>query len=108
MGFRQRLLVMGLVVAMGLLAYIVASYYSRDLVEFVVIEALIQKSPPGVNPAALREDLRHLLEAAPGRDAKLQKLLSLSQSLEKVQKLSPEQLSRLLEKDAGAAPRDRR
>jgi hypothetical protein len=76
--------------------YGAASYYSPSLVLHVVEQTLIQKAPEGVNPVWTRERLHTLLAAAPDQSARMAKLMHISERLEKVQTLTPEELDSLL------------
>ena len=81
-------------------AYGAASYYSTDLIAYVVEQALIQKLPAGADPAEFHRKLRSLLAASPDRQVKLAKLLQMSQYMEKVQRLSQAELEALFAGDA--------
>ena len=87
------------VIALGILAlgfYGTARYYSPALVLHVVEQSLTQKAPVGTDPILLRERLHALLSAAPDQKAKMEKLLGISGYLEKVQRLTPEELDELM------------
>ena len=73
-----------------------ANYYSPSLVLYVVEQTLVQKAPAGTDPALTRERLHTLLAAAPDQNAKMTRLLRISEQLEKVQHLTPGELDRLL------------
>ncbi len=96
MSFRRRAAIVGLLVAVAAGIYIPARFYSHSLVIYVVEQSLIQKAPPGTDPAAIHERLHALLAAIPGRDAKLARVLAISQFVEKVQTLTPQDLEQLL------------
>jgi hypothetical protein len=93
--FGQRILVLCLAATLFLTAYAIAKYYSPSLVAHVVKQALIEKAPAGMSPALVRERFEKLMAADPSND-KLEKMLALSNYLEKVQKLTPAELERLL------------
>jgi len=96
------------VLALGILAlasYGVARYYSPALVLHVVEQSLVQKAPLETDPILLQKRLYSLLSAAPNQKVKMEKLLQISAYLEKVQRLTPEDLDQLLETEkAGTAP----
>lgn len=87
-------------IALLILAFIVygtAKFYSPSLVFFVVEQTLIEKAPPGTDPAQLRERLRILISTAPNQNARMERLFRISAYLEKVQLLTPEQLNEVME-----------
>ncbi len=89
-----------IVIALGLLAlasYGAAKYYSPALVLHVVEQSLVQKAPPGTDPILLQKQLHSLLTTAPDQQSKMEKLLHISAYLEKVQRLTPEELDALME-----------
>jgi len=92
---RQRLTIMGFLVLAFFCAYGVARRYSFELVAYVVEEALMQKAPEGIPQDQVRSRFERYLEAGPA-DQKMNKLLALSNYLEKVQKLTAAELDRLL------------
>ena len=74
--------------------------YRLDLVQNVVVTALIQKAPENYS----RQEIHRTFQAALGRaenrgreQAYLEQLLQVSQRLEKVQQLSQEEIDQLLE-----------
>jgi hypothetical protein len=90
------------VIILGILAlvsYGTAKYYSPALVLHAVEQSLIHKAPPGTDPTWLRARLHELLSTSPDKSARMQKLLGISAYLEKVQRLTPEQLDELLAVD---------
>ncbi len=93
--FGQRLVVVGSIALLFLLIYGIAKSYSNDIVAYVVEQALLQKIPEGTDPGPVRKRFESLLASAP-EDVKLLKLMALSSYLEKVQKLTPGELDRLL------------
>jgi hypothetical protein len=100
MTIRKRSAVMGFIVALLLILYGAAKYNSSYLVEYVVERTLIQKAPAGTDPVEIQEKLQELLDAAPGRPARLEMLFRISGYLEKVQELSPQALKELLEAES--------
>lgn len=88
--------VISILLALALASYGTARYYSQSLILFVVEQTLIQRSPDGTDPARLRHQLETHLAAFAGQDLRMERLLSLSMNLEKVQALTPAQLDELL------------
>jgi hypothetical protein len=82
--------------AIALVIYGTARYYSQSLVLFVVEQTLLQRSPSGSDPELLRRRLETHLAASPGQDGKMAELLNLSLRLEKVQALTPGEIEELL------------
>jgi hypothetical protein len=80
--------------------YLASSYYSAALTAYVVEQTLVQKLPQGENPALARSRFREALDSVPDRKAKLRKLLSMSQFLERRQLLTPRELDELLRRDS--------
>jgi hypothetical protein len=70
----------------------VARAYTLDMVNYVVCQAFLQKSPPGIAPEQIREAFssafRGSQENRESRGNHLQKLFQISQRLEKVQRLT--------------------
>lgn len=100
--FKQRVTVLGLLALLFLAAYGAARAYSPAIVAYVVEQALVQKAPEGMSPILVRERFRALLASTP-QELKMLKLLALSNYLEKVQRLTPVELDRLLKPDGTAA-----
>ena len=98
---KQRLAVMGFLLLAFFSAYGVARRYSFELVAYVVEQALLQKTPEAIPPDQIRRRFETFLEADT-TDQKMNKLLALSNYLEKVQKLTAAELDRLL--SAGGNP----
>jgi len=92
---KQRLGVLALLSLPFLGLYGVGRHYSPAIVAYLVRHALVQKAPEGVNPgdAARRFDA---LIGNLNEDDKMLRLLSLSNYLEKVQKLTPAEFERLM------------
>ena len=99
MTLRQRVLVLSLLAASALGVYAAARYQSAALEAYVVEQMLIQKSPVGTDPAFIHKRLQTLLASAPKPGDKMEKLLILSQRLEKLQQVTPEELERLIGKE---------
>lgn len=105
MPFRRRLGIIGTVAFGAVIAYGTARYYSTSVIAYVVEHALLQKLPTRSDPDLVRERFQRLLSSLPDRQARLEKLLNMSQYLEKLQELSPQEMDELLGKDADPADR---
>ena len=101
MTFQKRLMVVMALGIFALASYATARHYSPALVVYVVEQSLIQKAPLGIDPALLHERLHQLLSGAPDPKAQMGELLRISVYLEKVQRLTPEELDELLELNTG-------
>ena len=97
MTIQKRSIVLGLIVLLFALLYGIAKFNSPFLVEYTVEQALIQKAPPGTDPVKIHERLQELLAQAPDRRTRIDILFRISRYLEKVQTLSRQDLSDLLE-----------
>ncbi len=93
--FGRRVAVLSFLILSFLLIYGIAKSYSYDIVAYVVEQALLQKAPDVIAAAQVRKRFETALESTPA-DHKLLKLMALSSYLEKVQKLTPAELDRLL------------
>jgi hypothetical protein len=96
--FRRRLAVLGFLALLFLVIYGIAKSYSEAIVVYVVEQALLQKIPEGMDSLQVQKRFESLL-ASTSEDSKLLKLMALSSYLEKVQKLTPGELDRLLALD---------
>jgi hypothetical protein len=96
MTIRKRSLVIGLLIVAASVFYGAAKYYSPVLVHYVVEQSLLQKAPSGSNAALIRARLHAFISAAPDRDSQMERLLRISEYLEKLQVLKLEQLDQLL------------
>lgn len=94
--FNRRVAVLGFLILSFLLIYGIARSYSYDIVYYVVEQALLQKIPPGTGTSGVQERFKSALASTPP-EYKLLKLMALSSYLEKVQKLTSNELNRLLE-----------
>jgi hypothetical protein len=93
--FKQRITILGILAILFLGFYGVARSFSPAIVAYVVEQSLLQKAPDGMSPTQARKRFETWLSVARPED-KLMKLLDLSRYLEKVQKLTAEELDRLL------------
>ncbi len=96
MNLSRRLAVFLVVAVLFLAAYAVGKHYSPLLVHYVVTETLIEKAPAGTDPAALRNRMAALRPARGDGGESLKRLLAISQRLEKVQRLAPEEMEEIL------------
>jgi hypothetical protein len=83
-------------VAFASVLYGAAKYYSSSIILYVTEQSLIQKAPSGTDPIRIHERLSDFLSTAPDQRAKIQRLLKISSYLEKIQRLAPEELNRIL------------
>ena len=95
MTIQKRALVLAALLALALVIYFGAGYYSPDLIYHVVEQSLIQKAPSGVDAHMASRRLEELIRAEPDKKARMQKLLGISEYLEKIQRLTPEEWDRL-------------
>jgi hypothetical protein len=95
----RRLMVLVLVAGLFLGSYGTGRYYSPALVRFIVTHALIEKSPPGMDPAIIRSRLAGLGSGGHGSAAEMAKWLAISQRLEKMQRMSAADVEELLGED---------
>jgi hypothetical protein len=111
MTIRKRSLVIGSLFVCASVLYGAAKYYSPSLVRYAVEQSLLQKAPSGTDAAALHKRFNALLSAAPDKDTQMERLLRISEYLEKVQRLNFEQLDQLLAADrpekSGISPSSR-
>ena len=91
MTIQKRAVIMSVLLALALILYCVARYYSPNLIHHVVEQSLIQKAPPHVDPPMARRRLESLLRAEPDKKARLHRLLKISEYLEKIQRITPEE-----------------
>jgi len=96
MTIRNRSIVLGSMLAMASVLYGAARYYSPLLVVYVVEQSLAQKAPSGINTSLLHERFRAHVFSAPDTASRMERLLRISESLEKVQHLTFNQLDELL------------
>ncbi len=91
------------VVAAGI--YLAAKLCAGSIVAYVVEETLVQKAPPGTDPHLLRSRLESRLAACPDKASRLQRLMEIAQTLERVQALTPDQLESVLKSCPGSSAR---
>jgi hypothetical protein len=99
MTFRGRVWVMGSLIAAALTIYGVAKLKAPSLMTYVTEQTLLQKAPPGTDTELLDKRFHAYLSSLPDSEAKLQAIMAISQYLEKIQQLSPQELDRLLKAD---------
>jgi len=96
MAIRRRLIIAAAVLLLASILYGAGRRHSAFLIQYVVEQSLIQKAPAGADHNYLRERLRAALAAIPSDQAKLTRLLRMSEFLEKTQSLTNEDVDRLL------------
>jgi hypothetical protein len=105
MTIQKRSLVLGSLLVIAVIFYGAAKYYSPSLVFYVVEQSLLQKSPSGLNPNSLRARFHASISAVPDKNSKMERLLQISEYLEKVQRLSFAELNQLLAIEKPEKPR---
>jgi hypothetical protein len=96
MSIQKRSILFIMACAFASILYGVAEHYSSSIILYVTEQSLLQKAPAGTDPIQIHEQLSALLSTAPDQKAKMQWLLRISGYLEKVQRLAPDELDRLL------------
>jgi hypothetical protein len=99
MTIQRRVMIVAALFAFALVLYGIAKHYSAPLILHVVEQSLAQKAPAGIDAAQIRRRLRAFLAAASNQDKKMAQLLRISEFLEKVQYLTPEELDELVPKE---------
>ena len=107
MTLKRRLIVAGLLTGSALAMLAAARLYSVPLIAYVVEEALVQKLPAGTDPLVVRRRFQALVAALPDRQRKVEKLLAMSQYLEKLQTLDRQELEWLLTRNPAEPPAGR-
>ncbi len=105
MTIQKRSVVLGSLFVMASICYGAAKHYSPSLIYFVVEQSLLQKSPSGIDSNSLRERFQAVISAAPDKSSKMERLLRISEYLEKVQLLSSDELNQLLAIEKPEKPR---
>lgn len=75
----------------ALTTYGIARYYAPSLILHVVEQSLIQKAPANIQTHLVHQRLQALLSEIPDQNARMERLLRLSQYLEKIQHLTAEE-----------------
>jgi len=88
MTFKKKSLIMAVLFGFASITYGMARHYSPVLIHYVVKQSLIQKAPPGVNAIMIQQRLQAYLSTAPNQSIRMQRLLTISACLEKVQHLT--------------------
>jgi hypothetical protein len=96
MPIQKRSIIMALLFALASICYGTARYYSPALAVYVVKQSLIQKAPSTKDSVLLQKRLDAMLSAAPDQKIRMEKLFRIYGYLEKVQRLTPEELDELL------------
>jgi hypothetical protein len=104
MTIQKRSIIAAVMVSLALVFYGAARHYSPSLILYVVEQSLAQKAPAGTDSILLRERLHAILASAPNQSVRMEKLLRISEYLEKVQHLSYEEIDRILAMDKPGTP----
>jgi hypothetical protein len=96
MTIQRRLLFVAALFAFALVIYVTGKHYSTPLILHVVEQSLAQKAAAGIESTQLRERLHGYLNSAPDENKKMERLLRISEYLEKVQYITPEELNELI------------
>jgi hypothetical protein len=96
MTIQRRLLFAASLFAFVLALYGIGKHYSTPLIVYVVEQSLAQKAPAGIESTQLHERLHCYLNSAPDNNKKMERLLRISEYLEKVQYITPEELNELI------------
>jgi len=96
MTVQKRLITACILLAFASFLYGAGRHYSPSLIRYVVEQSLIQKAPSGADPVYIQNRLRAILSKTPDRDAQTQRLLQISEYLERLQFLTPEDLDILM------------
>jgi len=95
MTIQKRASILSALLALALVLYCTARYYSPNLIHHVVEQSIIQKAPPGIDASMARLRLEELVRAEPDKKALIQRLLRISEYLEKTQRLTSEEWDKL-------------
>jgi hypothetical protein len=98
-------LVLGMMGVIAAGAYLTAKLFSHSIVLYVVEETLVQKAPPGTDPFELRLRFRTRMAKCPDESSRRERLMAIAQTLEKTQRLTPDQLEMAIEGCPGAQGR---
>ena len=96
MTIRKRSIVVVSLFVIASVLYGASKYYSPSLVLYVVEQSLMQKAPPGINASLIHERFRARVFSAPDQASRMERLLRISEYLEKVQHLTLKELDELL------------
>jgi hypothetical protein len=96
MTIQKRSAVIATIAFTALVFWGVSKYYAPRLVLHVVEQSLVQKAPPEADPTGIQQRLQNYLSTAPDQKAQMEQLLRISAYLEKVQRLTPQELDELL------------
>ena len=91
MTIQKRASILSALAALVLILYCAAAYYSSNLIFHVVEQSLIQKAPSDIKASEVRRRLETLVHSEPNKKARLQRLLNISEYLEKVQRITHEE-----------------
>lgn len=94
-GVGRRIRILCIILVLGVVSYALARSFAPAIIEYVVEETLVQKAPHGVDPAVVRTRLAAALAGRADGNARLESLLEVARSLEKYQRLTPQEFDRL-------------
>jgi hypothetical protein len=96
MSIQKRSIIMATLFVLASVFYGAAKYYAPSVALHVVKQSLIQKAPSGEDSILLQKRLDALLSTTSTPETRMEMLLRISGYLEKVQRLTPEELHELL------------
>lgn len=91
MTIKKRSIVMAALLIFVLTSYGIARHYAPSLILHVVEQSLIQKAPTGIKAQMIHQRLYTLLSEIPDQNTRMERLLRISQYLEKIQHLTTEE-----------------
>jgi hypothetical protein len=95
---------MALIAILAAGSYWGTRHYSPALISYVVEETFIRKAPEGISPDQARQRFRDYLASLPEGRIRVEKLLAVSQRLEKIQRLEFPEFQRLLQSEGNVPP----
>jgi hypothetical protein len=97
---KRTYIILGVLALLGVISLLVLRSYSLEIVQSVVMNAVIQKAPADFSKERIRQTFARSYFAAVGEGRKsdyLEKLSALSHRLEKIQELETEEVETILE-----------
>lgn len=96
MDLRRRLTVLVILAASFFALFGLGKYYSPALVRYVVMQALLEKAPEGTDPAWVCARVTALSDSSAGGADGMARMMAISQQIEKIQRLTEQQMTELL------------